>query len=299
MIFIKKLIIIILLLLPIWLSSFKWRETTFFNSKEEVKEEKKQVTVHLKDKDIYLDLEEYVVGVVAAEMPASFTLEALKAQAVASRSYAMSKVANNMIEITSTINDQVFQTDEELKNKWKDSYEKYYNKILSAVNDTEGEIVSRDGKILKTYYFSMSNGKTENSQTVFNDPMFLSVDSPYENSNLKNFEVVKEFSENEMLNLLGLNYINVQNVTKNDTDHVDNIVISNKKFKGTEFRKLLNLRSTDFKIEKDGDKYLITTRGYGHGVGMSQYGANEMAKNGYNYKDIIYHYYQNVEMVKI
>ncbi len=289
-----------MLLLPISISSFKYKETTFFKPLEEKTKEKEEIMiVHLKDKDLYLDLEDYVLGVVSAEMPASFNVEALKAQAVASRSYAVSKNSNNIIEISSTINDQVYQTNLELKNKWGSDYQKYFDKIKEAVNTTKGILVTRDGKVLKTYYFSMSNGKTENSQDVFNVPTFLSVDSPYENNTLKNFEVTKEFTIDKLLELLNLNSFEVQNVTRNDTNHVDNIVISNKKFKGTEFRKLLGLRSTDFDIKKEGDKYLITTRGYGHGVGMSQYGANEMAKNGYNYEEIINHYYQNIDLVKI
>lgn len=285
--------------MPISISSFRFKKTTFFNNAYLAEKNNAEIIVHIKDKDLYLDLEDYVIGVVAAEMPASFTNEALKAQAVASRSYAMSSLKNNMIEISSTISDQVYQTNNELLNKWSGSYEKYYKKIKEAVAATKGEIVSRNGKILRTYYFSMSNGKTENSKDVFNVSTFLSVDSPYENKNLKNFEVVKEYTEEELLKILGLSSFEVQNVTRNDTNHVDNIIVSNKKYKGTEFRKLLGLRSTDFEIKKEGDKFLITTRGYGHGVGMSQYGANEMAKNGYDYKDIINHYYQNVEMTKI
>lgn len=292
------MILLIIFLVPIYISSFKSRETTFFEPNE-IKEKKHNVIVHIKDKDLYLDLEDYVIGVLGAEMPASFNEEALKAQAVASRSFAMSKVKNNVIEISSTISDQVYHTNYQLFDKWKDGYNQYFNKIFKAVNDTKGEVVSRNGEILRTYYFSMSNGKTENSQNVFDVSTFLSVDSPYENTNLKNFEVEREFTKDELLKLLNLNEIDVQNVTKNDTGHVDNIVITNKKFKGTEFRKLLNLRSTDFEIRKSGDNYLIKTRGYGHGVGMSQYGANEMAKKGFDYRDIISHYYQNSEMTKI
>ena len=298
MIKIKKLILFILLLIPISISSFKLKKTTFFKDKEEINEVNTYI-VHISDKDLYLDLEDYVFGVVASEMPALFNDEALKAQAVAARSYAVSGAKDKKIEILSTINDQVYQQTFELSDKWKNNYSLYYNKILKAVKETERLVIKRDGKVLKTYYFSMSNGKTENSSAVFKEETFTSVDSPYETSNLKNFVFVKEMAENEMKKALNLEKIEIGNIKRNETNHVDSIEISGKTFTGIEIRNLLNLRSTDFEIKKDDDSYLITTIGYGHGVGMSQYGANEMAKNGYSYLDILNHYYQNVEISKI
>ena len=290
MICIKKLILVLIFLLPISISSFIFK-TTFFN-------EPQNVIVHIKDKNLYLDLEDYIFGVVAAEMPALFQDEALKAQAVASRSFALSKNNRNVIEITSTISDQVYYTNYELKEKWKDSYNDYYNKILKDVVDTSGYVITRDGKILKTYYFSMSNGYTENSQNVFNETTFLSVSSPFE-TKLNNFEVQKIFSENELLSLLNLSNIDIKELKRNDTNHVEYINISGKKFTGIEIRKLLNLRSTDFTINKNNNEYTITTKGYGHGVGMSQYGANEMAKAGSNYTEILNYYYKNTKLVKM
>lgn len=287
MIFIKKLILLIIFLFPIYLSSFK-KETTFF----------KPIIVHLSDKDLYLDLDDYVLGVVSSEMPSSFQVEALKAQAVASRSYAMSRCKDNLIEISSSINDQVYSTNSELYDKWKDSYDTYYQKIYEAVTDTKDEVVSRDGKILKTYYFSMSNGYTEDSKTVFKEELFQSVESPLEKE-LTNFIKEKEFTKDELTSLLGVNDISIDKITLNDTNHVDKIIISGKEYSGIEIRKLLKLRSTDFEIKQNGDSYIFTTKGYGHGVGMSQYGANEMAKQGSNYQEIIKHYYQNVEITKI
>lgn len=291
MIFIKKYILIILFLLPISISSFK--KTTFFNN-----ELLKPIIVHLNDINIYLDLEDYVFGVVSAEMPASFNDEALKAQAVASRSFALSKKKGNLIELSSTISDQVYHPNYELKQKWGNKYQEYFNKILDDIKSTEGYVISRNNKVLKAYYFSMSNGYTENSETVFKENTFISVESPYEKG-LDNFEIKKEFAEDELLKLLNVPKIIINEVKRNNTNHVDYIVISNKKYLGTEFRKLLNLRSTDFTLEKNNNIYVITTRGYGHGVGMSQYGANLMAKNGATYKEILHHYYQNTQIIKI
>ena len=299
----KKLILIIIFLVPIYISSFKVKETTFFNndtSKEISKTNKnsKTVIVYVKDKDLYLDLEDYVTGVVAAEMPALFDEDALKAQAVASRSYAMSSVKNHIITISSSISDQVYKTNYELSDNWQGNYDKYFKKIKEAVRETENLVIKRDNKILRTYYFSMSNGYTENSLAVFNENTFESVSSSLEQK-LSNYLKTVTFTKNELCKLLKLDDINIQNIKRNETNHVDKIIINNKEFTGVEFRKLLNLRSTDFEIEEDNGEYIIATKGYGHGVGMSQYGANEMAKTGKKYEEILNHYYKNTEIKKI
>lgn len=299
----KKLILIIIFLVPIYISSFKVKETTFFNndtSKVISKNNKnsKTVIVHVKDKDLYLDLEDYVTGVVAAEMPALFDEEALKAQAVASRSYAMSSVKNHIITISSSISDQVYKTNYELSDNWQGNYDKYFKKIQEAVRETENLVIKRDNKILRTYYFSMSNGNTENSLAVFNENTFESVSSSLEQK-LSNYLKTATFTKNELCKLLKLDDINIQNIKRNETNHVDKIIINNKEFTGVEFRKLLNLRSTDFEIEEDNGEYIVATKGYGHGVGMSQYGANEMAKTGKKYEEILNHYYKNTEIKKI
>ena len=299
----KKLILIIIFLVPIYISSFKVKETTFFNNEtskviSKTNKNSKTVIVHVKDKDLYLDLEDYVTGVVAAEMPALFDEEALKAQAVASRSYAMSGVKNHIITISSSISDQVYKTNYELSDNWQGNYDKYFKKIQEAVRETENLVIKRDNKILRTYYFSMSNGYTENSLAVFNENTFESVSSSLEQK-LSNYLKTVTFTKNELCKLLKLDDINIQNIKRNETNHVDKIIINNKEFTGVEFRKLLNLRSTDFEIEEDNGEYIIATKGYGHGVGMSQYGANEMAKIGKKYEEILNHYYKNTEIKKI
>lgn len=287
----KKLLLLILFLIPIFISSFN--KATFLFSNNE-----KNIVVHLTDLDLYLDLNDYITGVVASEMPALFNEEALKAQAVAARSFATSKMENNFLELTSGISDQVYSTNYKLKEKWADDYNKYYNKISDCVKTTHNEVIKRDNKILRTYYFSMSNGYTENSQTVFNDTTFTSVKS-LENEDTPNYKVQKTFSSSELNKLLNVSSIDIQNIERSETNHVKSITINNKTYTGIEFRKLLNLRSTDFTIEKKDNNYVITTIGYGHGVGMSQYGANQMAKEGSSYKEILNHYYENTEISEI
>ena len=287
----KKILLLISFLLPIFISSFN-RATFLFSNKD------KNIIVHLTDLDLYLDLNDYVTGVVASEMPALFDEEALKAQAVAARSFATSKMENNYLELTSGISDQVFSPNYKLQEKWQTDFDKYYQKISKCVKSTNNEVIKRDNKILRTYYFSMSNGYTENSQTVFNDTTFTSVKS-LENEETPNYKFQKTFTLEELQKILNISNINIQSIERSNTNHVSTITINNKVYSGIQFRKLLNLRSTDFTIDIQDNNYIITTTGYGHGVGMSQYGANQMAKEGSSYKEILNHYYENTEISEI
>lgn len=291
----KKLILIILFLLPISICSFLLKKKAVFFSE---KPKHNTLIINVKEKNLYLDLEDYVVGVVAGEMPALFQDEALKAQAVAARSYVLSKEKDGNYEVSASTSDQVFLTSYELKEKWQEDYDEYYNKILNAVKKTTGEVLTKDNKILKAFYFSMSNGYTENSKDVFGEDLTQSVESPFEAS-LSNFEIVKEFSKNELLEKLGVDNLNIENQQISETKHTSSIIIGGKEFSGIEVRKLLNLRSTDFEIKQVGENFNIITRGYGHGVGMSQYGANELAKSGKSYKDILAYYYKNTRLVNL
>ena len=250
-----------------------------------------------------IPFEEYIIGVVSAEMPAEFEPDALKAQAVASRSYVLNKIEknkNNDYDILASIMDQVYLSNDLLKEKWKNNYEKYYKKIKDSVDKTKGEYLTYKGEVVQAFFFSTSSGKTENSEDVFVSslPYLRSAESPWDKaspviSNTSTF-TLQEFYTN-----IGLKYndkpiINI--VEKSDAGHIKKIKIGNTVFKGTEFRKLLNLKSTCFDITVEKDKIVINTQGNGHDVGMSQYGANFMAKEGYNYKDILKHYYKDVEI---
>lgn len=223
-------------------------------------------------------------------MPALYKDDALKAQTIASRSYLLSKSDEEII--TTSTKEQAFLANYELYDKWGSDYDKYIKKFQNIIIDTDNMVIKRDDKILKTYYFSMSNGYTENSITVFNEKLFESVASPYEENN-KNFKVSNEISKVDLCNLLGVENVIIGDIVRTDTNHVDSIIINNKKYLGTEIRKILNLRSTDFEVKENDDSYTFTTRGYGHGVGMSQIGANELAKMGYDFKYILNYYYKD------
>lgn len=273
-------------------------------------EPEKEPTINIKtpnDTIENIDLEEYLIGVLAAEMPASFHEEALKAQAVASRSYALYKMnhnTGNSYDILTNVTNQSYITKEEMKEKWGKDYEFYLNKITNAVKDTQKEVMYYDNQVIEAFYFAMSNGTTEDAQSVFSEnlPYIKSVESSWDNETLKNFIVKQSFTKQkfcELLNLISCNTINIDNINRSNTGRVNKITINNQEFLGTEIRSKLNLRSTDFNMEIEQENINITTKGYGHGVGMSQYGANGMAKEGYTYKEILNYYYKDITINKM
>ena len=251
--------------------------------------------------------EDYVVGVLAGEMPVNFELEALKAQAVAARTYVMKKMSDNKNEdydIVDTVQNQVYISDQELQDKWKDKYQERINKVKRAVLETKGEYLSYNGKVIEAFFFSTSAGKTENSEDVFKQalPYLRSVDSTWDEEVSPVFNDSKEYSMQEFYERLNLKYsdkIKVEILNTTSTGRIKNIKINNKKFTGSEVYKNLNLRSTFFEISQIGSNVVINTKGYGHGVGMSQYGALAMAKKGYKYDQILKYYYQNIQIEKI
>lgn len=292
----KYLFIVVLLILPITIFSFFKKETIFY---AKPKKEEYIVKVQKDNKIICLPLEEYIVGVVAAEMPALFEPEALKAQALAARTYALNYLENNNI-ISSTTNNQAFITKEEMASKWQDNYSQYYEKINNIVNETKGQIIKYQDKPIKAFYYSSSNGFTADSATVFNQSYdYLQIrESSWDAENFYNTTLNKE----EFCNKLQIDCsknITIKNITKDSSNRVMSININGIDFSGTEVRKKLTLRSTDFEIKVNENDINITTNGYGHGVGMSQKGANSLAKLGYTYTEILKYYYPNTEISNI
>jgi stage II sporulation protein D len=248
-----------------------------------------------------IELEEYIVGVVAAEMPASFSVEALKSQAVAARTYTVKKASAGKTLVNST-SDQVYNTVDEMKAKWGSSFNTYYNKIKSAVSSTKGLVITYNGKYIDALYCSMTNGKTEQPEYVwaYSYPYLKCVSSSWD-KNVKGFETVKNLEYATVSKALG------QTVTRDTvieilyytvSGRVDKIKIGDKTYTGVEIRTKLGLRSTDFTIDLNDTNISVTTRGFGHGVGLSQYGANEMAKQGYTYDKILHHYYTGITISK-
>ena len=298
----NKILLLIVVVLSVIAISGSKKETTYFNNakKEEVKEE---IKLALKDTSTgeikNIELEDYIVGVVAGEMPASFNEEALKAQAIAARTYAMYKMknSNGTYDLVTDKTNQVYITEDKMKSLWQENFDYYFEKIKKAVYDTKDLIMTYNGDIILSLYFARSNGKTEDAILVFgsNEEYLKSVESPEESLTS---EVT--ISKDEFCNKLNISCdaINISNVLKSSSGRINSLNINGKTFKGTEIRTLFDLKSTDFDISI-GSEIKLVTKGYGHGVGMSQYGANKLAQNGKNYEEILKHYYQNINIEKI
>lgn len=241
-----------------------------------------------------IELEEYIIGVVSSEMPAAFHIEALKAQSIASRTYALKSIQEGKI-LTDNEKTQSYKDIDELKEFWKDNFDTYYRKIKHAVETTKGQVILYNNEYIEAIYHSTSNGYTENSYEVFgyNHPYLISVNSSWD-INATSFLREKTLTFQELSNLLGIDFNNntlIEILERNSSGRISRIKISDNYYTGIELRMLLGLRSTDFDITINHDNVIFTTRGYGHGVGMSQYGANGMANNGKTYVEILKHYY--------
>lgn len=250
---------------------------------------------------INLNMTDYLIGVVSSEMPASFNLEALKAQSVLARTYAL-KAKQTGKKLTDTVSTQSYIDIDQMKNKWRNSFNTYYNKIKNAVENTNGEYLSYNGNYIEALYHSTNNGKTESSLDVFGNyyPYLISVSSEYD-KNASSYLRTINTPLDTISNKLGLNLNNdsvISILSYTDGGNIKEININGNNFSGKKVRELLGLRSADFDISISDNNANITTRGYGHGVGMSQYGANGMANAGYSYKDILSHYYPGTTLTK-
>lgn len=265
-----------------------------------------------------MNLEDYIIGVVSAEMPANFDKEALKAQAVAARTFAINKIMDkcskaNGADICDTVHCQAYMDKDKRMAAWeKNKAQDYYDKIKSAINETKGQVITYNGDIIKyPQYFAISPGKTEDSIDVFNKdiPYLKSVSSNGEDIAPK-YKIPKSISNNEFVNTIKSNYSNsnlevsqlkksIKILNKTISGSVKELQIGSQKITGIDFRRIFGLNSSNFSMDFKNDKVIITCLGYGHDVGMSQWGANVMAKNGSNYKEILTHYYSGTKISKI
>ncbi len=283
------------------------------------------INVYMTDqkKIVKMRLEDYLIGVVAAEMPASFELEALKAQAVAARTYALGRATglygspedHKGADIcTDPAHCQAWISKETAMRRWGliSSFNNW-NKICKAVQETSGQVIEYEGVIINPLFHSNSGGHTENSEDVWDgtaEPYLRGVASPGEDTFseykgevvMKQEDMVKKLKEfNPKLVIKNKDLMSNIKIQKYSSgDRVMSMKIGNVTLKGTDFRTLFKLKSTNFKMSKLPDgRISITTIGYGHGVGMSQCGADYLAKEGKNYADILKYYYQGVDLKKV
>lgn len=260
-----------------------------------------------------MNLEEYVLGVLAGEMPSSFHLEALKAQALAARTYTLMKARvyggkgcdkHPGADIcTDFAHCQAFEDPKSIKYN--------YDKYKQAVLDTKGEVIVYDDSLIQAVFHSTSGGKTENSEEIWTNkvPYLRSVVSEFEEASPKlttnlNIKVndfiaaMKKIDSQVQLNSKSIQK-QIKILDRSEGGRITHLSVGGKVLSGTAVRGALGLNSSNFNISYQGDTMKFTVLGYGHGVGLSQYGADGMAQKGSEYDEIIKHYYQGVEIVKI
>lgn len=279
------------------------------------------VTIYVKSEDriAEMDLEEYLYGVVGAEMPASFPLEALKAQAVAARTFAVNRAENGTEKekyhkgadlCTDPSHCKAWISMDERIEKWEEKdRETYKKKLISAVNDTRGMIMTYGGKPITAVFYAISSGKTENSKDVWGGdlPYLKSVSSPYDKE-APGYSSTAEFSLDEFKSRISAEFKNAvfsenpsewyKNEKRSEGGAVMSCEVGGTEIKGTKMRTIFNLRSHNYTLSLT-DKAVFSVKGYGHGVGMSQWGARFYADAGKNYRDILRIYYSGIDFENI
>ena len=262
-----------------------------------------------------IDLDEYLYGVVSAEMPASFEEEALKAQAVVARTYTIYKIVNNDgkhgeadICDDSTCC-QAWISEQDRKDRWdEDEKEENWNKIVKAVNSTQGKIVTYNGEPINAFFHSNSGGTTEapievwggsgypylQSVATAGEDAYSQYSSEAEFTEAEFEEKIKELHSDFEIDFEDENCIKIEEYTEGN--RVKTIKIGNLELSGVEVRNIFGLRSANFTVTIEDNKIKFEVIGYGHGVGMSQTGADSLAKEGKTYEEIIHHYYTGVEI---
>lgn len=275
-------------------------ESEATNETQSQKYDENLVRILNNDQVLTMPLDEYLCGVLLGEMPASFHDEALRAQAVAARTYTLRKLRNTDKHIEADLCTDTACCQAYVEPETNESA----RKIRNAVDSTAGEVLIYEGDLIEATYYSCSGGRTEAAVAVWGTdiPYLQAIDSPWD-AGAKYHRDTVVFAENELMEKLGLTGTSEEftysNITYTDGDGVESIDICGKQFSGVELRSLLGLRSTAFTIEKDADTICFTTKGYGHRVGMSQYGAESMAQQGNTYEEILAYYYPQTQLITL
>ena len=263
------------------------------------------------EKLMQLEMETYIAGVVAAEMPASFELDALKAQAVAARTFALKRmnVPNSNVKAlhsdaqisTSPTTCQAWISDDEQRERWGKDYTKWHQKIIQAVTETAGEVLCYDGVLIDpVYHASCGGGATESAEYVWGNAKPYLVSVPCNHPVDQHSGVTMAISQAELMEKLDLqsNAVNVIAEERTPSNRLKTMLVGDNAIQGSELRNALGLKSTLIDWRIVGNQMIVTTNGYGHGAGMCQNGANYYAQLGYNYQQILQHYYRGAVVQK-
>ena len=279
---------------------YRYSQINFLNEINEVKNVKTsplKVEVQRKSGVETLDMNTYLIGVVASEMSPTYELEALKAQCVAARTF----VTSRNYQVDDTTNTQVYRDNNQLKEAWGYSFKTYYQKVKEAVLATEDEILTYHGEVISALFYAQSCGKSANAKDYFGSdiPYLVSVDSASDKQEVDHVQEVciDVATFMQKLQLDDVPY-RVDVPIRYASGYVNTWQINAQVFSGREVREALGLRSSAFEVTFDGNAFTFITKGFGHGVGMSQRGANAMAKKGFDYQQILKHYYRGVDIIK-
>lgn len=260
-----------------------------------------------------VNIDDYLCNVVSAEMPADFEIEALKAQVIVARTYTIYKILNKKHENADICDDstccQAWISKEDRLARWEESKrENNWQKINDCVNSTKGKIITYNNQPINAFFHSNSGGVTEIPVNVWGGtgyPYLQSVETSGEDA-YNQYASEVTFTQEELINKLKQKYSDISIDFSNENEikileytestRVKTVKFGNHEISGVEARTLLGLKSTNFEITKDGDNIKFSVKGYGHGVGMSQTGADSMAKQGSTAEDIIKHFYAGVEI---
>lgn len=245
-----------------------------------------------------MDLETYLLGVVGCEMPPSYELEALKAQAVAARTF----VASRGYQVDDSTASQVYMDDTQLQAVWKGSYEESRSRVKEAVEATRGEIMTYEGEAITAFFFASSGGHTADSEEYYSNalPYLRSVESPWDAEVDSDHVSTMTCTKAELAASLGMSAISeIEAPVRYDSGYVKSVRIDGQTFSGRDIREALQLKSSCFSISVQGDQVTFTVEGSGHGVGMSQEGAQGMALEGYDHHEILTHYYTGISFADV
>ena len=273
---------------------------------------KTSIKVYFHNEDIVkeMKLDDYILGVVYAEVPESYSIEALKAQAIAARSYTIYKINNGITHE----NGADVCTDYTHCQAWSagEKGSVYPEQITKAVNETRNTIITYDDECINALYFSNSGGMTESAENVWDGspyPYLKSVSSPGESEfsdfcQAKNFtfyqfiQAIENYCEDTICDIdIGIS--NIQNIKRSPSGRILSAEIGGKIFTGLQIRSMFSLRSSNIYFTQTDSGITVVALGYGHGVGMSQCGAQAMSKSGANHKEILQHYYPGTELCQI